>query len=173
MPIELHSLLTGLLVFGLFPAWMLAGLLDYICHRRTQIENTSGRAESRFHIAQFLTLGFALTLSTVLSFSSSVLAAVTLLVVVHTALAFADTWYTEQHRLILPFEQMIHDFMDLLPVIAVCILVAINWPLIANHSIQWRRGDTTALHAAILLGSYWILSGGLVLEEWLRTRPRQ
>ena len=40
-----HELLTGILLYGVLPLWVAAGFADYLCHRRTRIEATSGIVE--------------------------------------------------------------------------------------------------------------------------------
>jgi hypothetical protein len=57
---QYSSLLIGLLIGVLYPLWLLAGCIDYFCHRRTSIEQTSGIGECGFHVAQFAALGIAL-----------------------------------------------------------------------------------------------------------------
>ena len=42
----LRSLLLASLSFVIYPTWMAAGLLDYLHHRKTGIEQTSGPRES-------------------------------------------------------------------------------------------------------------------------------
>ena len=57
---NMPELLQTFLLWGVYPAWLLAGAGDYLCHRRTDIEHTSGAKESWLHLAQFLTLLIAL-----------------------------------------------------------------------------------------------------------------
>jgi hypothetical protein len=59
---EVEHLLTRLLAFELYPLWLLAGGIDYVCHRWTRIEATAGPKESLLHVAEFLVLGAALAL---------------------------------------------------------------------------------------------------------------
>lgn len=49
-----NSILPAILLWVVLPFWLLAGLGDYFCHRRTRIEETSGAPESKLHIAQFV-----------------------------------------------------------------------------------------------------------------------
>jgi|GEM_PF-2214983 len=52
----------ALLLYGFYPAWMFAGLGDYLAHRRSAIETTSGINESWLHILEFLTMAAWLVL---------------------------------------------------------------------------------------------------------------
>jgi hypothetical protein len=52
-----------LLMFVVLPVWLLAGLADYLCHRATNIETTSGVRESMLHLVQFGLVGIPVTLA--------------------------------------------------------------------------------------------------------------
>ena len=43
--------------FVLVPAWLVWGLADYACHRRSDIEHTSGTHESLTHVLMISTSG--------------------------------------------------------------------------------------------------------------------
>ena len=47
---NLRVLLWNVLAFGALPAWLLAGFADWLCHRRSKIEITSGSRESAMHL---------------------------------------------------------------------------------------------------------------------------
>ena len=42
-----------LLLWFIMPVWFLAGLADYLCHRASDIEHTSGWKESVLHLVMF------------------------------------------------------------------------------------------------------------------------
>jgi hypothetical protein len=50
--LEADLLLRQYLLFFILPLWMLAGLTDYVLHRRTRIEETAGIKESVLHALQ-------------------------------------------------------------------------------------------------------------------------
>jgi hypothetical protein len=83
----MRSWLSALLIWGIYPAWLLAGLIDYLCHRRTAIDRTSGAAESWLHAAQFVCLAFAFACAVLLQMSAAVLAVLVLLVIAHSLLS--------------------------------------------------------------------------------------
>jgi hypothetical protein len=41
------------LMYFVLPVWVAAGFADYLCHRATSIETTSGWKESLLHLLQF------------------------------------------------------------------------------------------------------------------------
>jgi hypothetical protein len=166
---ELHSLLVTLLVGILYPLWLMAGFVDYLCHRRTRIESTSGTRESLLHVAQFAILGVALLLATCLVMTPLPFAAIVTAVVVHTALSYIDVSYTESRRRISPLEQHAHGFLDVLPIVVVCLLAILYWESLRSH--RWMAIIPTELSptAWLAVGSYFVLAGVPVFEELART----
>ena len=47
--IDTNDLLINFLLFVLLPIWGIAGFCDWLCHRATRIESTSGLKESLMH----------------------------------------------------------------------------------------------------------------------------
>ena len=62
-----RTLITDLLVGVLYGIWLVAGFVDYLCHRGTDIAKTSGAPESRLHVAQFVVLSVGMLLATILA----------------------------------------------------------------------------------------------------------
>ena len=118
-PALLKNLLETLLLWGIYPLWLLAGAGDYLCHRRTDIEHSSGSGESWFHLLQFLTLLIALAAAVLLTVNALVFGVMVVMVLTHSVLAHMDVSYTDGRRYISPLEQHIHGFMEVLPLVAV------------------------------------------------------
>lgn len=100
----------------ILPLWIVPGFLDYLCHRRTQIERTSGTPESLAHIAMTASAGAPILLGLYCEINALVLAASLAGVVVHTAIAWIDVSYTVPRRFIPAFEQNVHAGLEGLPV---------------------------------------------------------
>jgi hypothetical protein len=164
----MRSWLSALLLWGIYPVWLLAGAGDYLCHRRTDIERTSGATESWLHLAQFGCLAIAFACAVLLEISAAVFMAMVLLVLTHSVLAYIDTSYTESRRRILPIEQNIHGFMDVLPLVAVALLGVLHWQEIRDGSITFARVSAIDLERILLLMSFLVLAGLPILEELLR-----
>jgi hypothetical protein len=47
------QILRDLLMYFVLPVWLAAGFADYLCHRASHIERTSGWKESLLHLLQF------------------------------------------------------------------------------------------------------------------------
>jgi hypothetical protein len=166
---RMRSWLSALLIWGIYPAWLLAGLIDYLCHRRTAIDRTSGAAESWLHAAQFVCLAFAFACAVLLQMSAAVLAVLVLLVIAHSLLSYIDVRYTDGRRRILPIEQTVHGFMEVLPLTAVAVLGVQHWQEIRSGSMTVALSAAVDADRVLLLSSFAVLAGVPVLEELLRT----
>lgn len=167
---SLEVLLENLLWWGIYPLWLLAGSGDYLCHRRTDIEHTSGSTESWFHLLQFLTLLMAIAGGALLEPNALVFGGMVVAIVAHTVLAHLDVSYTDGRRYISPFEQLIHGFMDVLPLVAVAIFGVLHWSEIGagltGASFSLMRVDESRVW---LLASFMVLAGVPIMEELVRT----
>jgi hypothetical protein len=170
----LRSQLFVLLTAVFYPLWLAAGLFDYVLHRRTCIESTSGVKESLYHVAQFASLAVALVCAALFGGSPVVLTIVILAVALHTWLGHADVVYTGSRRRIAPLEQLVHGFMAVLPVAATGVFAAMHWEELVYSPWTLRLRDPPLSWRAVLVvvGSYFVLAGLPILEEYLRTSGR-
>jgi hypothetical protein len=169
---SLPALLESLLVWGLYPLWLLAGAGDYLCHRRTDIEHTSGSGESWLHLLQFVCLLIAFASAVLLRINALVLAAVVLLVLTHSVLAHIDVSFTDGQRYISPIEQHIHGFMNVLPLVAAALLGVLHWDEIRSgwHAPWLSVASPIDTGRALLVASFAVLAGVPIVEELVRTR---
>jgi hypothetical protein len=161
--------LSAFLAWGLYPVWLLAGAGDYLCHRKTDIEHTSGATESWLHMAQFACLAIAFACAALLQISAVVFVAMVALVLAHSILAYIDVRYTDGRRRILPVEQTFHGFMDVLPLVAVALVGVQHWQEVRAGSMTFALHPGVDLGRVLLLSSFAVLAGLPVLEELLRT----
>jgi hypothetical protein len=152
-----------------YPLWLAAGLVDYICHRRTRIEDTSGAIESWLHLVQFLALGAAWSIACMLMPTPLTFALSAVAVAIHTAASFVDVSYTVGRRYISPLEQHVHGFLDVLPIVAVVLWGAANWPHLQTTGWALRWKGPIQPEQIALLASYFVLAGVPVGEELRRS----
>ncbi|HWL74483.1 MAG TPA: hypothetical protein VNQ74_11470 [Burkholderiaceae bacterium] len=165
----MRNWLSAFLIWGIYPAWLLAGAGDYLCHRMTDIERTSGATESWLHVTQFVCLAVAFACAVLLQISAAVFVVLVALVVAHSFLSYIDVRYTDGRRRISPMEQSIHGFMDVLPLVAVAMLGVQHWPEIRAGAVPFALGAAIDFERVLLLTSFAVLAGLPVLEELLRT----
>jgi hypothetical protein len=162
---DARALGLNFLAWVLYPLWLAAGAADYLCHRRTQIDHTSGAVESWLHVAQFLSIAALLALATLFAVTTSVWISLLAIALVHVALSLIDVAYSEKRRRISPIEQLVHGFLNVIPLIAVGLLAVLHWPLRSHSSAgPWFQSAPTAL-----LVSFCALAGAPILEELVRT----
>lgn len=122
------SAATTLLVFMVLPLWILAGTADYFCHRATRIEKTSGVAVSILHLVQFALVGIPVTAALFLDINAGYFAFALVFLALHHAMAAIDLVYANSRRRIAPREQMVHSFLEIMPITALLLLGVIYWP---------------------------------------------
>lgn len=130
--------------------WLLAGLGDFICHRRTDLPHTSGVAESWTHLLQLTTLGGAIMIGLAFDMSAAIALAMCALVAAHAGIGYWDTRIAfRRRRVLLPIEQHIHSVLDMAPIVALGWVLARSWPSVAG---DWQ----IALRVSAMPNGVWI-----------------
>lgn len=117
----------ALLMAAVFPLWVAAGLADWACHRRTRIEHTAGLPENAFHWALFGQMGIAVLAIGLLEVNAAVLLLVFAAFLAHELTTYVELRYAVPRRTVGPLEQMVHSFMELLPLVALALLAVMAW----------------------------------------------
>ena len=125
---RLETALQALLVFGLLPAWLAAGFADWLCHRKADIERTSGPRESRLHLLLQLEIAIPVIAALFFEINTLLLAFMTVAVLAHTATSLWDTYVAQPRRHISPVEQHVHSWLDMLPVFALVLVYTLHFP---------------------------------------------
>jgi hypothetical protein len=121
-------LLQHFLMYVVVPAWLLAGVADYFCHRVARIEATSGAFESLLHLLQFAQVGIPMLAALFLEINAAVLLIMLVGLVLHQATAVLDVRYANDTRRVAPVEQHVHGMLEMTPAIATAIVTILNWP---------------------------------------------
>lgn len=116
-----------ILMYGLFPLWVAAGFADWWCHRASGIEASSGLRENGFHWLLLAQVGAALLGIALLEVTAAILLLVFAAFLAHEATTYVELRYTVALREVRPFEQMVHSFMELLPLAALALLAVMEW----------------------------------------------
>jgi hypothetical protein len=163
-----------------FPAWLLAGLGDYLCHRASRISETSGTRESVLHLLQFSLVGIPVVLTLFLQVNAGLFLVLIFFLVLHHAVAFIDVRYANSTRKVVPIEQMLHSVLEIVPICAFLLVSIIYWP---QMMALFGLGDEAARfwpEAGALPGPYimaaliaaFVLNGVPYLEELVRCLRR-
>jgi hypothetical protein len=116
-----------LLMAVVIPLWVLAGLADWWCHRRTDIAHTSGWIENVFHWVLLAEAGIGLLAVALLEIDAAVLMLVFASFLAHEITTFIELRYTVPLREVRPGEQMVHSFMEILPLLLLALAAVIGW----------------------------------------------
>jgi hypothetical protein len=121
-----ERLTRDVLLFGLIPTWVAAGVVDWWCHRRTRIEDSAGLPESLSHVAMLAQAGLPATLGLFLEVDPPLLALTYAAAATHTATAYADVAYAAPRRQVPPTEQHAHAFLEVLPLAGAAFLTVLH-----------------------------------------------
>jgi hypothetical protein len=116
-----------LLLGGVMPLWLGAGLADWYLHRRTKIQDTAGPRESALHSLMFAETGVPVLLGLFCEVNAGVIATAIGAVASHSATAYWDQAYAEPRRPVTPVEQHVHSLLEVSPIMATFLLTALHW----------------------------------------------
>jgi hypothetical protein len=181
---SLRNLVFGYMLYFLFPLWLVAGIADYLCHRRTSIEHTAGLGESKLHVLQAIEIAIPLLAGLFLEINTLVLIAMIAFVLMHSLTAMWDTVFTNPKRYISPFEQNVHSHLEYVPIIAVSLLVLLHWssfialfglgPQAPSFELRPKAHPVPAGIVITVLAAIFVVQGALLFEEaWRCWRAQQ
>ena len=122
-----EQLLINVLLYVFLPLWGIAGFADWVCHRRTNIESTSGLFETFLH--SLMGLQMAIPIILCLLFEINVLV---LLICIgawffHELIAHWDIRYASPRREISIWEMHAHCYLGTLPLYMLIMIIVVNW----------------------------------------------
>ncbi|MDP3067784.1 MAG: diguanylate cyclase [Methylocystis sp.] len=116
------------LMYFVVPVWLMAGFADWLCHRATNIETTSGAKESVLHLLLFAEVAGPFLAALLLDINALVLAFMIVMLFVHEATTLWDLSYAVNLREITPIEQHVHSYLEMMPLVGVLLVAARHWP---------------------------------------------
>ncbi|SFN88661.1 hypothetical protein SAMN05216386_2081 [Nitrosospira briensis] len=155
-----------ILMYFILPVWLLAGCADWLCHRASHIETTSGPKESLLHLLMFAELGLPLLAAIFLEINAGIIAFMIAAFILHEATSFWDVTYAVSQRNVSPAEQHVHSFLEMIPLMAILFIISLHWgqfqalfgfgPETARFDLAWKEeplptGYILSVMAAILL----------------------
>ncbi|MGW7488237.1 diguanylate cyclase [Streptomyces sp. NPDC054786] len=137
------------LMYGVLPLWCVPAVADWIMHRRTHIEDTTGTRESALHALMMTEAGIPVAMGLLAKVNPLVLSVMGGAAVAHGATALWDVSLATDEREVRPVEQHIHSFLEVLPLAAMAF--------------------TCCLHADQVRAT---LRGGIGTDDW-RLLPKE
>jgi hypothetical protein len=172
------------LLYFIVPLWLAAGMADWACHRATDIEGTTGAKESLLHLLMLVEVSIPVLAGLFLEVTSPVLALMIAAFFLHEATALWDVSYAVTRREVTPFEQHVHSFLEMLPLMAISFIAVLHWPQVqalvgrgreaADTSIRWKKRPLPARYIAADLAGNLLFAWLPYLEElWRSLRAAQ
>ena len=178
------SAAQAVLMYFVLPVWLAAGFADYLCHRATSIETTSGWKESLLHLLQLGEMAIPTLAAIFLEINAFVIATMSVCLIAHEATAIWDVSYAYRRREITPTEQHVHSFLEMLPLMGLLIVVTLHWQQFlslfglsgqsAEFTIRFKQPPLPWLYVGIILSLVVLFEVLPYLEEFIRgIRRRQ
>ncbi|MEV4441012.1 diguanylate cyclase [Streptomyces sp. NPDC049577] len=124
---EVEDVTTRYLMYGVLPFWFVPGVADWVMHRRTRIEETSGTRESAIHALMMAEVGVPITLTLLCEVNPLLLTVQLGAAACHEATALWDVrTAVRSDRDVRPVEQHIHSFLESLPFAAMASLMCLH-----------------------------------------------
>lgn len=140
-PFDAAQALQNVTLYGILPVWLAAGFLDYLYHRKSSIQTTSGTHESMIHALQMTAAGIPTLMGLLLDVNAAVIGTMIAATATHEALTFWDIGYTEPLRRPEPGEQHTHGFLEVVPIMALMSTLSLH-P--RQTAALFGRGDEPA-----------------------------
>jgi hypothetical protein len=164
--------------YVLFPIWLSAGFADWLFHRKTRIERTSGVRESVLHALMIAEMGVAVLVVLFLEINAATLLALIAVYALHEVTVLADLNSAHHAREVPPLEQLVHGIMEAVPMAALTVLCIANWEQLggligmadsaSDLSLRWRDPSFALTTIATILSLSLVFVVAPFAEEALR-----
>lgn len=172
------------IMYIIMPAWSLVGALDWLWHRQTKIETTSGPKESFMHLLMMAEAGVPVLAGLFLEPTAGLLALMTGGMLLHQATVMWDVAYTVSRRKIPAREQHTHTFMETLPFDILAVFACLHpqefgsifrlGPKKPDFSLRLKTPGLPLRQIAAIFGAMTLFVGLPHVEElWRCWRARQ
>ncbi|MBA1144741.1 diguanylate cyclase [Mesorhizobium neociceri] len=167
-----------ILMYFVLPVWLAAGFADWLCHRATHIETTTGAKESLIHLLMFAEVGVPLLAAMFLEVNALVIAVMIVAFFIHEATAMWDVRYATSARTVGPVEQHVHSFLEMIPLMGIISVVSLHWGQFlalfgfgsepARYDIAWKQQQLPVSYIATVMIVILLFEFLLYLEEFVR-----
>jgi len=168
----------ALLLYFIMPLWFLAGVADWLCHRATDIEHTTGAKESLLHLLMFAEIALPLLACLFIEINAAVFLLMIVCFLAHEATALWDVSYAAPRRYVSPIEQHVHSFLEMIPLMAGLIVAVRHWgqllalfglgPETPRFTIALKGDPMPVLYIVLVLAAALLLELLPYLEELWR-----
>ena len=141
--LDASTLVLNILLYVLLPLWVVAGGVDWFCHRATNIESTAGLREALVHAIMGVQVGIPILLGLLFEVNVLVLILCILAFVAHELVAHYDVKYAQDLREISIWEVHAHSYLATLPFFILLLIVVRRWETFIDFiTLNWAGGMT-------------------------------
>lgn len=180
----IHDPALFVLMYIVMPLWLAAGFTDWLCHRATHIEVTSGVRESLIHLLMFAEVGIPLLAALFLQVNAGILSLMILAFFIHDLTALWDVSYAVTARWVSPIEQHVHSFLEMVPLMALLLVISRHWGQFLalfgfgeeppSFQLAWKQEPLPTGYVVVMLASIVLLELVPYAEElWRCARNRE
>ncbi|TPK51667.1 MULTISPECIES: diguanylate cyclase [unclassified Mesorhizobium] len=167
-----------ILMYFLLPVWLAAGFADWLCHRASHIESTTGAKESLIHLLMFAEVGIPLLAAMFLDVNALIILIMIVTFFVHEATAMWDVSYATTARTVTPIEQHVHSFLEMIPLMGLVSVISLHWGQFlalfgagtetARFELVWKSQQLPVTYIACVMAVILIFELLPYLEELVR-----
>ncbi|TPL45566.1 diguanylate cyclase [Mesorhizobium sp. B2-4-4] len=167
-----------ILMYFLLPVWLAAGFADWLCHRASHIESTTGAKESLIHLLMFAEVGIPLLAAMFLDVNALIILIMIVTFFVHEATAMWDVSYATTARTVTPIEQHVHSFLEMIPLMGLVSVISLHWGQFlalfgagtetARFELVWKSEQLPVTYIACVMAVILIFELLPYLEELVR-----
>ena len=177
-PLDVARTMQRVTLYAILPLWIVPAFVDYLFHRKSSIETTSGTHESLIHALQMSSAGIPTLMGLMLEINASVIATMIAATAAHEALTLWDIAYAEPLRRPTPNEQHMHSFLEVVPLMALSSVLSLHPKQTAalfgrgdepaRWGFHWKRPQLHKPYLAAILGLVSAFGIAPYAEELLR-----
>jgi len=146
--LDASTIVLNILLYVLLPLWVVAGGVDWFCHRATNIESSAGLREALVHAVMGVQVGIPILLGLMFEVNVLVLIMCILAFVAHELVAHYDVKYAQDLREISIWETHAHSYLATLPFFIILLIIVRRWETFIDFitlnwagsmHLQWRE----------------------------------
>ena len=152
-----HDLVLMLILYVILPLWGVTGFIDWVCHRATDIENTSGVKEALIHVLMGVQVAIPIAVGILFEMNVLVFLMCLAALVAHEVVAHFDVKTTMHVREISIWEVHAHNYLSTIPFYLIA-LIGVRNPdtVIKTFTFDWGGEMALLLRSEPVGGSAYL-----------------
>lgn len=136
--LDTSDLILSLILYVMLPLWGIAGFIDWMCHRHTHIERTSGVKESFIHLLMGAQVGAPIILCLIFEVNILLLFLIFFVLITHELVAHWDVHFTAPRREISIWEVHAHNYLATIPFYLTALILVRKWDVVLKLiNFEW------------------------------------